>query len=64
MFETFQVPAVHIATQAVLALYSVHAVGKLERSVSSPENQALFRLLMSFQLIKSLVFGLCFGTLD
>lgn len=33
MFETFQVPALHLATQAVLALYGVHAFGKLQRSV-------------------------------
>ena len=33
LFETFQVPALHLATQAVLALYGVHAFGKLQRSV-------------------------------
>ena len=33
MFETFQVPALHIATQAVLALYGVHALGQLESEV-------------------------------
>ena len=33
MFETFQVPALHIGIQAVLALYGQHALCQLEEQV-------------------------------
>lgn len=33
MFETFQVPALHIGIQAVLALYGQHALRQLEKQV-------------------------------
>lgn len=33
MFETFQVPALHIGIQAVLALYGKHALKQLQQNV-------------------------------
>lgn len=41
MFETFQVPALHIGIQAVLALYGQHALCQLQEQVPLPHPLAL-----------------------
>jgi actin-related protein len=58
MFETFQVPALHIGTQAVLALYGVHALGKIEASVR-PLRKRACRLIHGCSLHGAFQLGLC-----